>query len=206
METADITNYAIATGLVATAYLLGSIASAILICRLFGLSDPRAGGSGNPGATNVLRLHGKKAAFLTLAGDVLKGVIPVLAAKALGSMELIIALCGLAAFFGHLFPVFFKFKGGKGVATLIGVLIATHWLLGLAYIATWLLSTLLFRFSSLSALIAAILTPIYSWLILQNISFLICHIIMAIVLIWRHRSNIQNLIAGTENKIGKKKS
>lgn len=197
METVNITNYAIAGGLVAVAYLLGSIASAILICRLFGLSDPRAGGSGNPGATNVMRLHGKKAAILTLAGDVLKGVIPVLLAKAICNCELIIALCGLAAFLGHLFPVFFKFKGGKGVATLIGVLFATHWILGLAYIATWSISALLFRYSSLSALIAAALTPVYSWLVLHNMSFLICHIVMVILLFWRHRSNINNLISGT---------
>ena len=193
-------------GIIISAYLLGSLASAILICRLFGLSDPRSDGSGNPGATNVMRLHGKKAAILTLAGDVLKGVIPVLLAKAVGSTELIIALCGLAAFLGHLFPVFFNFKGGKGVATLIGVLFAIHWSLGLAYIATWSVSALLFRYSSLSALIAAALTPLYSWLVLHNISFLICHIVMVIFLFWRHRSNINNLIAGRENKLGKKKT
>jgi acyl phosphate:glycerol-3-phosphate acyltransferase len=206
METVIITNYAISTALVTTAYLFGSIASAILVCRLFSLSDPRRDGSGNPGATNVLRLHGKKAAILTLAGDVLKGVIPVLLAKAISSSELIIALCGLAAFLGHLFPIFFKFKGGKGVATLIGVLFATHWILGLAYIATWAISAFLFRYSSLSALIAATLTPVYSWFVLQNINFLICHIIMVTILIWRHRSNIQNLMAGTEGKLGKKKT
>ncbi len=206
METINITNIAIATGLVVFAYLLGSIASAILICRLFGLSDPRSEGSGNPGATNVLRLHGKKTAILTLAGDVLKGVVPVLLAKVIGSSDLIVALCGLAAFFGHLFPLFFKFKGGKGVATLIGVLFATHWLLGLAYISSWTITALIFRYSSLSALIAAALTPLYSWFILQNMSFLICHSIMVIILIWRHRSNINNLIAGTEGKFGKKKS
>ncbi len=206
METINITHYGIATGLVVFAYLLGSIASAILICRLFGLSDPRVGGSGNPGATNVMRLHGKKAAILTLAGDVLKGVIPVLLAKALDASDLIIALCGLAAFFGHLFPIFFKFKGGKGVATLIGVLFATHWMLGLAYIATWGVTALLFRYSSLSALVAAALTPLYSWLILQNIDFVICHVVMVTILIWRHRSNISNLIAGTETRIGQKKT
>ena len=206
METINITNIAIATGLIVFAYLLGSIASAILICRLFGLSDPRSEGSGNPGATNVMRLHGKKAAILTLAGDVLKGVIPVLLAKVIGSSDLIVALCGLAAFFGHLFPLFFKFKGGKGVATLIGVLFATHWLLGLAYISSWTITALIFRYSSLSALIAAALTPLYSWFILENMSFLICHSIMVILLIWRHRSNIQKLIAGTEGKLGKKKA
>ena len=191
-------------GIITFAYLLGSIASAILICRLFGLSDPRAEGSGNPGATNVLRLHGKKVAILTLAGDVLKGVIPVLIAKALGCSALIIALSGLAAFIGHLFPVFFKFKGGKGVATLIGVLFATHWLSGLAYITTWSLIAWITRYSSLSALTAAALTPVYSWFILENINFMICQSIMVIFLIWRHRSNIRHLIDGTENKIGEK--
>ena len=206
METINITYLTISLCLVISAYLLGSIASAILVCKLFGLSDPREGGSGNPGATNVMRLHGKKAAVLTLAGDVLKGVIPVLVAKAFISSDFVIALCGLAAFFGHLFPVFFKFKGGKGVATLIGVLFATHWLLGIAYIATWGITALLFRYSSLSALVAAALTPVYSWLILENIGFTLCHIAMVSILIWRHRSNIQNLIAGTETKIGQKKS
>jgi glycerol-3-phosphate acyltransferase PlsY len=206
METINITSLTLGTGLIVIAYLLGSLASAILICRLFGLSDPREGGSGNPGATNVMRLHGKKAAILTLAGDVLKGVLPVLIAKALNSSELVIAFCGLAAFFGHLFPIFFKFKGGKGVATLIGVLFATHWMLGLAYITTWGITALIFRYSSLSALVAAALTPVYSWLILQNIGFTICHVVMVSILIWRHRSNIQNLIAGTESKIGQKKS
>lgn len=206
METINITNIAIASGLTIVAYLLGSIASAILVCKLFGLSDPRAGGSGNPGATNVMRLHGKKAAILTLAGDVLKGVIPVLFAKTLNSTELVIALCGLAAFFGHLFPVFFNFKGGKGVATLIGVLFATHWLLGFAYIGTWGITALLFRYSSLSALVAAILTPVYSWLILENIGFTLCHVATVSILIWRHRSNIKSLLSGTESKIGQKNS
>ena len=191
--------------LIAIAYLMGSIASAILVCKLFGLDDPRSEGSGNPGATNVMRLHGKKAAILTLAGDLLKGVIPVLLAKVLGSSEIIIALCGLAAFLGHLFPIFFSFKGGKGVATLIGVLFATHWLLGLAYVFSWAFFALLFRYSSLAALLSAVLTPLYSWLILQNIYVLICHSVMAVLLLWRHQANIRKLIAGTEDKIGQKK-
>ena len=138
--------------LIAIAYLMGSIASAILVCKLFGLADPRSEGSGNPGATNVMRLHGKKAAILTLAGDVLKGVIPVLLAKVLGSSEFMITLCGLAAFLGHLFPIFFSFKGGKGVATLIGVLVCDtlvtgsclYWHLG----AFRSLISLLFTFST----------------------------------------------------------
>ena len=191
--------------LVTIAYLMGSIASAILVCKLFGLADPRSEGSGNPGATNVMRLHGKKAAILTLAGDVLKGVIPILLAKVLDSSELIIALCGLAAFLGHLFPVFFNFEGGKGVATLIGVLFATHWLLGLAYVLSWAFFALLFRYSSLAALLSAVLTPLYSWLILQDIHALICHCLITALLIWRHKSNIRKLITGTEDKIGQKR-
>ncbi len=188
--------------LVILSYLLGSIASAILVCRLFGLSDPRAGGSGNPGATNVMRLHGKKAAALTLAGDVLKGVVPVLIAKFFQQPSLVIALCGLAAFGGHLFPVFFGFKGGKGVATLVGVLIASHWLLGLGFILTWLLVAALFRYSSLAALVAAALTPVYSWLIFNDMAYLSCQVIMVALLFWRHHSNIRKLLAGTESKIG----
>ncbi len=191
--------------LVILSYLLGSIASAILICKLFGLSDPRAGGSGNPGATNVMRLHGKKAAVLTLAGDVLKGVVPVLIAKFSQQPALIIALCGLAAFTGHLFPVFFGFKGGKGVATLLGVLLASHWLLGLGFIATWLLMAALFRYSSLAALVASALTPVYSWLLFNDIAYLSCQVLMVALLFWRHHSNIRNLLAGNESKIGKPK-
>ncbi len=196
----------ISISLIFIAYLFGSVASAIVVCKLLGLSDPRQAGSGNPGATNVMRLHGKKPAILTLAGDVLKGVLPVLLASYLGQAPWIIAICGLAAFAGHLFPVFFKFKGGKGVATLIGVLFASHWLLGISYVSTWLISAALFRYSSLSALIAAALTPLYSWLILNNQAFLICHSVMAILLYWRHTSNIKNLLSGKEDKIGKKKT
>lgn len=187
-------------------YLLGSIASAILVCRMLGLSDPRAGGSGNPGATNVLRLHGKRAAIMTLAGDVLKGVLPVLLAKLLGQPAWIVAGCGLLAFAGHLFPVFFSFKGGKGVATLIGVLFASHWLIGMGYVLTWLLVAALFRYSSLAALVAALTSPAYTWYALQELPFIICHAIMVILLFWRHRSNIHNLLNGSEGKIGKSKS
>lgn len=196
----------ISVTLVVLAYLFGSVASAIIVCRLVGLDDPRVAGSGNPGTTNVMRLHGKKLAFITLAGDVLKGVIPVLLAVFLQQSGLIIATCGLAAFTGHLFPVFFHFKGGKGVATLIGVLIASDWLLGLAYVLTWLTGALLFRYSSLSALIAAAMMPIYSWFILQDTAFLFCHGLMSVLLFWRHQSNIRNLLSGKEDKLGKKKA
>ena len=151
------------TLLIFSAYLLGSFSAAILVCKILGLSDPRAGGSGNPGTTNVMRLHGKKAALLTLTGDIIKGIIPVLIAKVIVSSEFIIALSGLAAFLGHIFPIYFKFKGGKGVATLIGVLFATHWLLGTIYVAIWLLTAAIFRYSSLAALIATFSIPVYTY-------------------------------------------
>jgi glycerol-3-phosphate acyltransferase PlsY len=187
--------------LIIFAYMFGSIASAIVVCKLMQLSDPRTQGSGNPGATNVLRIHGKKAAALALAGDVLKGVIPVLMAKTLQAPDHIIALTGIAAFAGHLFPVFFNFRGGKGVATLIGVLTAFNWLLGLGYIVTWLLMAFLFRYSSLAALIAAVMTPVYTALLLPIPVLIAANSVMGIALIWRHRSNIHKLIDGKEDKI-----
>lgn len=186
------------------AYLMGSVASAVVICKLLGHADPRTRGSGNPGATNVLRLYGKKAALLTLTGDVLKGVIPVLLARAWSDDPMLVALAGLATFSGHLFPVFFRFRGGKGVATLIGALLATHWLLGLAYVANWLMVAALFRYSSLAALWAAVFTPFCSWLILQNPAFVAVHALMAALLIGRHRSNIRKLLQGTESRLGRK--
>lgn len=187
-------------------YLLGSITSAIVVCKLMGLSDPRQEGSSNPGTTNVLRLHGKKAAGLTLLGDVLKGVLPVLFAKLIDAQATIVALTGLAAFMGHLYPVFFNFRGGKGVATLVGILFATSWMVGFAYITTWLTIAFLFRYSSLAALTAAVLTPAYTWLLLPELSYIICFSFMAGFLIWRHRGNIKSLLAGTEGKLGKKKA
>jgi glycerol-3-phosphate acyltransferase PlsY len=190
--------------MVVAGYLCGSIASAVIVCRLMGLEDPRGGGSGNPGATNVLRLHGKTAAALTLAGDVLKGLLPVAVAVWLGLPHFIIALTGLAAFVGHLYPVFFGFQGGKGVATLIGVLFGTWWMLGVLFVITWALVAAISRYSSLSALAAAALTPFYTWLVLPEGAYIACFSLMAALLFWRHRSNIRNLLAGTENKIGAK--
>ena len=167
-----------------------------------GLGDPRSEGSGNPGASNVLRLYGKKTAILTLAGDVLKGIIPVLIAKMMQAPDLFVALTALAAFLGHLYPIFFGFRGGKGVATLIGILLGTYWLLGLAYIGTWLLVALICRYSSLSAITAAAMTPVYSWLLLPELIYTLCFSTITITLIWRHRTNIKNILAGSENKIG----
>ena len=187
--------------LIFSAYLLGSISAAIIVCKTLGLSDPRTGGSGNPGTTNVMRLYGKKAAFLTLVGDIFKGIIPVLLAKVIVNSEFIIAICGLAAFLGHIFPIYFKFEGGKGVATLIGILFATHWLLGVSYIITWILTVLIFRYSSLAALIAALPIPIYSYFIEHNNQYAISFAVIAIILFWRHKPNIYNLLNGKEDKI-----
>ncbi len=185
------------------AYLCGSIASAIVVCRLMGLQDPRTVGSKNPGATNVLRFHGKKAALLTLCGDVIKGVAPVLLARALALPDLTVALTALAAFAGHLYPVYFGFRGGKGVATLIGVLAATYWITGTVFIATWLLMALITRISSLSALTACLVTPLVSWFLLPAPYFLTQSLMVALVF-WRHRSNIKNILDGTEDRIGEK--
>ena len=147
------------------AYLLGSISSAVVVARVMDLPDPREIGSKNPGATNILRYGGKMAAVLTLAGDILKGVIAVLVARALTADAVIITLCGFAAFLGHLFPVFFGFRGGKGVATALGVWFALNPWVGLALLATWVLMALLFRYSSLAALTASALAPLYvAWL------------------------------------------
>lgn len=187
-------------------YLSGSIASALLVCRVLGLEDPRGKGSGNPGATNVLRLYGKNAAILTLAGDVLKGLLPVLLAGFLDLPPAVIALTGLAAFTGHLYPVFFGFRGGKGVATLAGVLFGTHWLAGLLFAGTWLLAAAISRYSSLSALVAAALSPLYVWLILNEPVYIAGFGLMAVLLFWRHRDNIRNLMNGTEGKIGARDS
>jgi len=193
-----ITNITLIVG----AYLFGSLAAAIILCRLLGLGDPREAGSGNPGATNVMRLHGKKAGIIALLGDLLKGLIPVLLARYVGASDTIIALTALAAFIGHLFPIFFGFKGGKGVATLLGVLMGTSWLAGLLFVTTWIIVALAFRYSSLASLSSALLMLVYLSLLLPDYSYLICFSIMVILLIWRHRPNIQKLLAGTESKIG----
>ncbi|WP_051011771.1 glycerol-3-phosphate 1-O-acyltransferase PlsY [Alcanivorax hongdengensis] len=188
--------------LCAAAYLGGSISSAILVCRLFGYPDPRTLGSNNPGATNVLRIGGKPAAALTLAGDVLKGVIPVLVAHALHMGPFIAALVGLFAFLGHLFPVFFQFQGGKGVATAFGMLFALHWLSGLVAGITWLAVFGLNRISSIASLSAFVVAPacIFVWL---RPAFWPM-VVLSVVMILRHRSNLQKLLRGEELGFKKK--
>lgn len=187
--------------IIISAYLIGSLSTAIITCQLMGLDDPRTVGSNNPGATNVLRIGGKKAAFFTLLGDVLKGLLPVVVAVQLGlSLEWLI-LVGIAAFLGHLYPIYYQFKGGKGVATAIGVFLGIHFGAGLAVVATWLIIAKGFKISSLAALIAIALSPLYFYLFTQSLNLSYGVIVIAIFIFWRHRSNIQNLINGTEDKL-----
>ena len=191
---------------VVVAYLLGSLSFAVIVSRRMGLDDPRGYGSGNPGATNMLRSGRKSAAALTLLGDVLKGWAAVWLAKSLGPQwglnESIVAWCGLAVFIGHVFPIFFGFKGGKGVATALGVWLGFNLWLGLAGIATWLVIAAFFRISSLAALIAAAAAPLYALLIFGWNAYTWVVLLLSVVLIYRHKSNIQKLIAGTEGRIG----
>ena len=183
-------------------YLLGSIPFAVVVSRVFGLADPRSHGSGNPGATNVLRTGNKLAAALTLLGDMLKGWLAVWLARRLGGDGLAIAAAGACAFLGHLFPLFLRFKGGKGVATALGVLAGFSGPLASIAAGAWLLTALLTRYSSLSALIAAVVAPIVSGFLIERIEVVTAVALMSALLILRHRSNIQRLFAGTEPRIG----
>jgi glycerol-3-phosphate acyltransferase PlsY len=197
--------------LILIAYLMGSICVAIPVCKIMGLPDPRSQGSKNPGATNVLRIGGKKAALFTLAGDSIKGVIPVLVAQAMGIEGFALSVVALAAFLGHLYPIFFKFEGGKGVATGFGVVFALAWPLGLILVAIWALMAIAFRYSSLAALTAFALSPLVCFWLSWNgepiwRDYTIAMAILSVLLIYRHRGNIDKLRAGTESKIGQKKT
>ena len=199
---------------VVAAYLLGSLAFAVIVSRVMGLSDPRTFGSKNPGATNVLRSGSKAAAIVTLLLDAMKGLVPVLLVRlygegyGLGANTL--ALVALAAFLGHLYPVFFRFQGGKGVATFIGVVFGVHWLLGIATGITWLIIAFFFRYSSLASLVSAVFAPVF-YLLGDRIQWYAdapvaaALFAMALLLAWRHRANIQRLVAGKESKLGEKK-
>jgi glycerol-3-phosphate acyltransferase PlsY len=194
---------------VVVAYLIGSLSFAVIVSRVMGLADPRTYGSGNPGATNVLRTGNKAAAMVTLALDALKGYVPVLLAL-IGAEQHhwwgggTVAAVGLAAFLGHLWPVFFHFKGGKGVATAAGVLFGFNPLLGLATLATWVIIAAFFRYSSLASLAAAAFAPFYQLLIWEADSVALAIFVMSLLLVWRHEGNIRKLIAGTESKLGQK--
>jgi glycerol-3-phosphate acyltransferase PlsY len=191
----------LAIALIPLAYLLGSVSAAIITCRLMGLPDPRTQGSNNPGATNVLRMGSKRGAAITLAGDFLKGLLPVLLGVVLGMEPMILALIGLAAFLGHLYPVFFGFKGGKGVATALGVILGLSWPVALAALLTWVVMAKVFRISSLSALIAAVLTPLYCYLLAPQWEYILLFSVLSLILIWRHRENIRRLLSGEEKKV-----
>ncbi|HOB67928.1 glycerol-3-phosphate 1-O-acyltransferase PlsY [Ottowia sp.] len=196
------------------AYLIGSLSFAVIVSRAMGLSDPRTYGSGNPGATNVLRSGSKPAAIVTLLLDAAKGWLPVMLVKWFGTSyglgEGTQALAGLAAFLGHLYPVFFRFQGGKGVATAVGVLLAFQPLLALATLVTFAIIVFFFRYVSLASIVASVFAPAY-YLVGDGVTWqasgfkTLAMIAMGLLLIWRHRANIQRLLAGTESKLGQKK-
>jgi glycerol-3-phosphate acyltransferase PlsY len=201
-------NFPAALLALSAAYLVGSLSFAVLISRLMGLADPRSYGSRNPGATNVLRSGNRAAAVLTLALDALKGYVPVLLVllhgPRFGLGETAAAFVGLAAFLGHLWPVFFRFQGGKGVATAAGVLMALNPWLGLATLATWVIIAAFFRYSSLASVVAAVFAPFYQALIWGLQPGILALVGMSLLLVWRHEGNIRKLIAGTESKLGQK--
>ncbi len=197
------------------AYLIGSLSFAVLVSRAMGLNDPRTYGSKNPGATNVLRSGSKPAAVITLVLDALKGFVPVMVVKVWGPdwglEDSTLAMVAIAAFLGHLFPVFFKFKGGKGVATAVGVVLGVHWILGLACLVSFAIIVYFFRYVSLASIAAAVFAPFYylfgdrtAWYASKPV--LLALFVMAVLLIIRHRENINRLLAGTESRLGQKKT
>ena len=198
--------------LIPLAYLIGSISFAVVVSKCMRLPDPHSYGSGNPGATNVLRTGNKRAAVLTLLGDALKGFVAVVLARMILGQDALTSslnswiLCGVvvAVFLGHLFPIFHSFKGGKGVATACGILFGINWILGLATLATWIIVAKFMRYSSLAALAAAVFGPIYFVFLFGFHPMGIALLIVCALLIWRHRSNIRNLMNGTESRIGSK--
>jgi len=181
------------------AYLTGSISTAIIVCKIMYLPDPRSEGSNNPGATNVLRIGGKKAAAITLLGDALKGYVPVIIAVLLQQNSYNLAIIGILAFLGHLYPLYFRFQGGKGVATAFGVMLALSLPVGASLLTTWLLIAYVFKISSFAALITACLSPVFVWIWLDETPLVIMSVVISLLLIWRHRSNIKKLLAGTED-------
>lgn len=190
--------------LVILAYFTGSLSAAIITCKLLGKVDPRTVGSRNPGATNVLRYAGKKAAILTLLGDMLKGFVPVAIGHALGLGWEWLVLVGIAAFLGHLYPVYYGFRGGKGVATAFGVFLGLNPIIGIVVLLTWMISALIFNISSLSALIATLLAPVYFYIVTSSIPLFFGLLFITLMIYWRHRTNIIEIIDGTEDKIVEK--
>lgn len=187
--------------LVAIGYLMGSICSAIIVCRMFSLPDPRTEGSQNPGATNVLRLAGKKYAIMVMVVDVLKGTIPVVLARALGADTITVSFTVLAAVLGHIYPIFFGFKGGKGVATAIGALLGFHLIIGVMVAATWLAVAKVSRYSSLASIVSITLSPLYTLLLTDDLNTFPPLFFMVLVIIYKHKNNITRLMDGNEPKI-----
>jgi acyl phosphate:glycerol-3-phosphate acyltransferase len=190
------------------AYLIGSVSFAVVVSKAMRLPDPHSYGSGNPGATNVLRTGNKLAAILTLLGDAAKGYVAVVMARVLIGVEIdswVLPAVAAAAFIGHLFPVFHGFKGGKGVATALGILLAIDWVLGLTTLSTWLIVAVFLRYSSLAALVSAVFAPIYFIFLFGVQPMAIAIAVMSTLLIWRHKANIQKLLRGEEGRIGSKK-
>ncbi len=188
--------------LVVLSYLVGSLSAAVIVCRVIGAPDPRTVGSRNPGATNVLRVAGRKAAAATLTGDAMKGLVPVLLARMFTAEPAAVAAAGIAAFLGHLFPVFFRFEGGKGIATCIGVLLGMAFPVALIFIAVWLLVARFAKVSSLAGLSAALTAPFAAWTLGYPLTHVAVIVIMTVLIFWRHRSNIGKIIDGTEPRIG----
>jgi glycerol-3-phosphate acyltransferase PlsY len=187
--------------LITVAYLIGSVCSAVIVCRIFDLPDPRSEGSKNPGATNVLRLSGKHYAIIVLLSDVLKGFLPVVLAKLLGAGPIFVGFTCLAAVIGHMYPLFFEFKGGKGVATAMGALLGFHFMLGVMVVATWLIIANFTRYSSLASILSMMLAPFYSLFAVGNVDAFLPLSFIAIAVIYKHRENFARLVDGIEPKI-----
>lgn len=187
--------------LIAVTYLVGSLSSAIIVCRIWGLPDPRSKGSNNPGATNVLRIGGKLPAIITLLGDGCKGLLPTLIVAQMGFANWVVGSVMLAALIGHIFPIFFGFKGGKGVATAMGAYLGLNFILGGILIALWALVIVVTRISSLGAIVALFLAPLLGWLLLRDPVIVSAMSMMSLILLWRHKANILRLCSGKETKI-----
>ena len=185
-------------------YLVGSICSAVIVCRLFGFPDPRTAGSNNPGATNVLRLAGKKCAIIVLLVDMLKGFLPVLLANLLGASTISLSFVCLACVLGHMFPVFFQFKGGKGVATALGALLGFNFILGMMVLVTWIVIAYFSRYSSLASILSMVAAPFYSILVMRNAEAFIPLMLITLLILYKHHENILRLMDGNESKINLK--
>lgn len=187
-------------------YLIGSISSAVIVCKLLSLPDPRTEGSKNPGATNVTRIGGKRAGYLTFLGDFLKGLLPVLVAKLMGLSDSVIAIAALAAFLGHLYPIYFAFKGGKGIATLVGIITAISWKLLLGFAVVWVGLLFVTGFVSIASMLATVAVLVTAWVLGYSKVLITLFTTLTVLVIYRHRSNIINLLQGNEQHFRKKKS